>query len=354
MPTIDPIKSIEKMHQEGLHKVPYPVFLNCFNKLMEDPIRGKPAKPTDELEPFFRAACMALDMGVADSLGRAEDRQKEFFGRVLPLWKEALPQAKFQPYQDILNATIRKRLDKERREKEKGEAEERQKQREQESAAAAEQELHTEFAKLSKAALKEPGIEVEEKKQGTAATKPAAPASTPAQAAATPAAEAAPAATPIVVAPQRPAPQTTQELEAVLHAIREGRMPIQYSDLQSKRPLVCYAHEGRRFLVYLVKSANSHYLTVTFAEGLAGRPEAERNVINALGARGFTEVDPLIYEKQGDSSTLQVKLSRQSTGIALKQEAAFTQQTLAQTMRDMHDVMTAVLHALEGGGGDKA
>jgi len=339
MPLINPVQSIEKIYQEGRHKVPYPVFLKCLNKLLQDPAKGTPAQPADELEPYFRGVCQAIDVGVADSLGREKDRQKEFYERIYPVWKQKLSPEKLKQYEDILDATIRHQLDKERHEQEKLDAEIHQRQIEEDSIADAEQELHSQFAALSKAALAEEDAQAEEEEQQQQQQQQAAPSEAQAEAGAAPDQQpAAPSEGPA----EQAAPEA-MELDDLVEGIVQGQIPLTYSDPREKKPFVTFLYHGQEFVVHLVKSVHSFYLTVTCPVGLSQRPDAAPEVGRTLSDHGYSESEPLVYKKKAEATNLRLKLGKESAGVALKQDSPFTEQRMTQALLEMHADLTAVL-----------
>jgi len=326
MPIVDPVQTIAKIYQEGMHKVPYPIFLKCFNTLMEDPLKCKPKKPSEQLEPFFRAACQAIDLGVIDSLGRAEDRQKEFYDHVYPLWKQGLPAAKFQPYQDILDAKVRQHMEQQRHEQQKRAGETHMEEMDKESVAKVEEELHQQFAALSEVALEhemEEGPGIEEKAEAEAQAQAAEKAKKHKRA--------------VVM----------EELDELVEAIMEGQLPLNYADPKSKKPFVAYMYRGEKVVVHLLKSARAFYLTLTCEQGIEGRASAGPAINQLLSERGYTETEPLVYEKK-EGANVRLKLGRQTTGLALRHDTPFTEGTMAQAIQEMNTDLAEVLRELHG------
>jgi len=101
-PRLDPVGKVEEMYSEGTHEVSYLTFMNIFNDLLQDPMAVVPREPAEELVGKFRAACMALSMGVADTEGRAAERLEEFRAKVLPVWRESMTKEEFRKFEDIM------------------------------------------------------------------------------------------------------------------------------------------------------------------------------------------------------------------------------------------------------------
>ena len=157
----DPVASINQIFQEDSRRVPYPVFMRCFDALMKEPGGTEPEEPSADLKETFRAVCLAIDVGIADRQQRDEDRIEEFYEHIYPVWKEALPESEFQAYQQILDGQVGERMRQRRREEQKKCAEEARKRREKEMDPEFRGEAHARFEQLTAAAMKQLGEEEE-------------------------------------------------------------------------------------------------------------------------------------------------------------------------------------------------
>jgi len=313
---IDPVGAIAKMHREGTRKVPYPVFMTCFTKLLKDPGSVEPLPPSEELKQYFRAVCMALDLGIADPERREENRRREFFERIYPAWKAALPEAEFQTYQEILDGKLRERIERDRREQQQREAEEAQKRREELAAARSEEERRAMFQRLMRAALRE--TETEEEAVGAAATAVAGP------------------------TPER---RTVEELAT---AVARGELPIWYSDPASRKPYACYRYRNQTVVVQLVKTRHTYCLAVRYPKGYARRVGAGVIINKLMQERGYVERKPFSYFKEQYFFVTRIRFGSTSTNIVQQRRAEFTVHALAQALRAVHAELERILDALEG------
>jgi len=107
---LDAVAVVGEMYSTQPGPVPYLVFMQLFNELLSDPRAVTPMEPCEELQERFRAACMAVSMGVTDEEGRADERVQEFQSRILPIWREKLGPVDFRQYEDILRGmSLRRR-----------------------------------------------------------------------------------------------------------------------------------------------------------------------------------------------------------------------------------------------------
>lgn len=107
-PRTDPVGKVSEMYKEGESQVPYLTFMHIFNDLLEDPLRVVPRKPSEELKEKFRAACMAVGMGIVDPEGRAEQRVNEFKTRVVPVWLETMDERESRDTDALLRGVRRR------------------------------------------------------------------------------------------------------------------------------------------------------------------------------------------------------------------------------------------------------
>ncbi len=106
----DPIGKIQEIYREGDRKVPYALFMNVFNALLEDQMEIIPREPTEGLTERFRAACMAAHAGVSDPEGRGPERVREFLENVYPVWRRRLSEEEFAKFDEIVGGQMRERF----------------------------------------------------------------------------------------------------------------------------------------------------------------------------------------------------------------------------------------------------
>jgi len=311
----DPVGSITRMHREGFRKVPYPVFMTCFNKLVKDPSEVEPLPPSEELKEYFRAVCLALDAGIADPLGRGQDRRKEFQERIYPVWKQGLREAEFRVYQEILDGKLRERLDRERREQQQRDADEARKRREEPQAARSQDEKHALFERLTQAALKEAEAEEGGGEEITA----------------------------VVIGPA-PEHHSVEELAV---AISEGKIPIWYSPPEGKKAYAYYLYLKQKVAVQLVKTRHTHCVALRYPRGFAKRVGSGLIVKRLMEEGGYTERKPFSYFKEQYFFTLRLRIGTTSTNIVQQRHPEFTVQGLAQAVRALHAELVRIFNVLE-------
>jgi len=98
---IDPVAKVRELYEAG-YPVPYATFMRVFNELLEDPVKLVPREPEDSLTETFRAACMAVRVGILDPENRGDERIREFRQRVYPVWKAKLPAERFKEYDELM------------------------------------------------------------------------------------------------------------------------------------------------------------------------------------------------------------------------------------------------------------
>jgi hypothetical protein len=107
---VDPIGKIQEIYREGHREVPYALFMNVFNALLEDQTEIIPREPSEELAEKFRAACMAAHAGVSDPEGRGPERVREFLEHVYPVWQDRLTDEQFAKFEEIVGGQLKERF----------------------------------------------------------------------------------------------------------------------------------------------------------------------------------------------------------------------------------------------------
>ncbi|MEF8788463.1 MAG: hypothetical protein V5A84_05290 [Planctomycetota bacterium] len=98
-------ETIKAAYEEARGAVPYATFMKCFNALLDDPAEMEPKQPEEDLYPYFEAVCMAFDLGIRDEQDRGDDRRKEFFDHIYPVWREQVPAGRFHHMDQILEGS---------------------------------------------------------------------------------------------------------------------------------------------------------------------------------------------------------------------------------------------------------
>ena len=338
---VDPVGAMSRAFRDGTKEAPYPLLMNCLNRLLKDPINVVPLPPSEDLKQFFRAVCMAVDLGIADPQGRGEDRKREFLDHVYPVWKEALSEAEFQPFQEIVDGKVRQRIDQEKKQKQESSEPTPRPVRQARVSEESEAARHQKFARLMEQALREVGDE-EEAEEAAAQGSRHAPAPEPAAPEITPAA--AQAKTP--TAPLE-LPLHADTSEELANTISSGDAPLRYSSPKERTFYAQYYLRGEQVTVQLVKSVSARYCVVVYPHGYAQRTGAGVVARNQLAEMGYTERKPLSYEKTVDHRHSRVKLTSTTTSVARRREAEFTPNSLAQTVRWLDGELLRVIHRLE-------
>ena len=344
-PMVDPVSSINKMYQEAGRKVPYPVFMNCFDKLLKSPPKLDPAPPSSDLKPYFHALCQAVDMGVADP--RGNDRAREFREKVLPAWKASLPPAEFAEFQQILDGTARKKMAEDKRAQERRAAEESDKRFEEEIKKMGKEDMHAQFSRLAEQAMADEDA-AEEAEKSAAEGGPdsaAAGAAAPTDAAAPPAAGAEAAAG----AAKPAAVPLLNNVEALVNAFAEKKIPIRYSSMEDKKPYVQYMLGQDKITLQIVKTPNSYYLVLNSPRGYADKPDAAEKMTDLAAQMGYRETQPLTYEVVRGDHAFKLKLGRKSTYIACKRKSEFAPEFVVKALHELHADLAAIVLKFEGG-----
>ncbi|MFP4176009.1 MAG: hypothetical protein ACOCR1_00890 [Planctomycetota bacterium] len=151
-PLDDPVETIQELYEDPRREIPYPIFMRCFDQLLNDPPSPDPAPPTEDLKQYFRAVCMALDLGIADQQERDKDRREEFDEYILPVWEDFLPENSMQACREILDGTVRERMEKIRRQEEMEQGR-KKREEEEETLSEATREQESRFALAMEKAL---------------------------------------------------------------------------------------------------------------------------------------------------------------------------------------------------------
>jgi len=305
--------------------------MNCFNRLLKSPPSLEPNPPSEDLKEHFRAVCMAIDMDISDPGGREEARKEEFYKHIYPVWKEALPEAEFQRYQDILDGTTRKRATQEKEERRRLEAEEAEKRREEAAAKAAQEDEGMGLAALSQAALEAEEAMDAGPRRRLRRRAPRPPAT----------------GGPGVLEEGVPAP-VLDSIDELIDAVAEGELRVEYSRRSARRPFAHYRFRDENVSVQLVRTSNSYYLLVSYPLGFSELPGAAEVVNAVMTSMEYEQTGPFAYEKKQGELAFRVSLGAHSTNLAEKRLFPFTPTTLGRAIEQMNDDMVTIIARIEG------
>ncbi len=321
----DPVASIRKIYNEEIRAIPYPVFMRCFDKLLVNPPEPKPTAPSEDLKKYFKTVCMAVERGVSDTERRGEDRIREFYDHVYPVWKDSLSEDEFKGYQDILDGKVRE--EKKRRERQMQESfDEFQEVRKKRDPGAS----HLRFEKAMQDALRE-----EERREGRQEPN------------------------------DRPSEKTTPEEQGELErkggdgekmevpamdsakqlseAILSGKVPIRYTEPENKNPLAAYYSGDKYVTLRLVRTRRSYYLYLNCSGGYSQREDAQQRVLAITSQLGYEEKDDFRYNMQGKNYTFKLKIGEKSTHLACRTETPLSREAFAKAF----DQLNAHLEKIE-------
>jgi len=310
----DPEEVVRNIYLEGMSYVPYPTFMRCFNKLLEDPSTVKPREPSEELYRTFEAVCMGISAGIRDEMNRGEERKKEFYEKIYPVWGRKLSSAQAQRCQMILDGTLKE-----------GEAAE-QKEKEQQFKKAEE---------ALSAAIRDAEVKTKFKRGGPAAEEP--------QVMEGKAEQEAPPAEEETPSPGPPASPVYPNLYAFMESIESGALHIRYGTKGDKVPFATYMMKGKKVTVKLIHAGTSYYLILTYASRhQAGDPLARRLGM-CMEKRGFTAKSDYAYYKQHRGHVYMVTLGKGVVSVALKCPEPFKPPSLARAVGVLHKLLQAIV-----------
>ncbi len=330
MQLVDPTASVSKMFRDGNRLVPYPLLMACLNRLLKDPSALAPHPPSEDLRPLFRAACMAVDLGVADPLERDEERKKEFFEHIYPVWRQSMSAEEFQPYQDILDGKTRQRMEQQREEEGRRRAEEAQEALEKAAEEAAKPRQRLRFVDLTQAAL-EADEEVQEVADVGISPRPTRPA-------------------------RRRGPELIVEdltatlmdsVEDLADTLAAGELPIEYCDRRTRRPYARYRFGDENVTVQLLKTGHAYYLLLSYPRGFAELPGAPEAVQAVMVEMGYQQAGPFSFERVQSEFTFKVSVGAHSTNVVQKRGFPFTAAALGRAVEQLHADLVRILTSIK-------
>lgn len=364
---IDAIGMIKRIYMSGQGGIPYASFLMCFNALLEPgtPVRPKPPGP--ELRERFEACCMAMNIGIEDSLGREKDREREFTEIVWPVWEKAFPKADVDRFHKLVTGKHRTEYQAEQaqymedlQDRRKSDAASLEVEMREEAAAALEKKRvfedlrrlamargetpeESEFApspgthavhhEESKAVAWAPSgkqTEGDELKLDAPRTEaPATATSAPAQAPA----ETAPART---EPSELPPPRVFDTVAHFIEAVEKQELPIVFTPNRRAAPYIYFRWHGHIVEVKLNESPGGFYVIFAFPAGHRHDPQIESRVESIMAELGYRRAGPGLYEKSRGPSKYKFKLEDKLVRIAFKRATPFTRETLIGAVNDVN------------------
>lgn len=323
MGKIDPIKVINTIYFEETRSVPYPIFMNCFDRLLQNPPDLQPAEPSEDLEPWFRAVCLALDRGIADPERRGEDRKQEFYEHIYPVWKEALGKSGFQPYQEILDGKVHERMARrERQQSEDDQPGARQGFSPEQRHARFESALHDALAASSR---------MDAREEARIPTEPAKKAESE-----KPQGKSAGGKIPVA-----------KNIEALIAAIEKKIIPIKYNDIDNRRPCARYYLGSTQVSVKFIRTGNSYYCTLLYPRGISDRDAVEDALLAVTSRMGYAEKESYTYvNNKKDNYKVRIKIGQRSIYIASGRPEEFTMELLLDALRTMHNDLVRLVNEL--------
>ncbi len=336
----NPVKSIEKIYNEELREVPYPLFMRCFDRLFLAPPKPDPAEPSPELKDDFRAVCMAAERGIADPEGRGKDRIKEFYEYVYPVWREKINEADFKEFQDILDGEALKQYRQDQTAKKAASEEGLLTSIEdiyecgggEESA----EDMHSRFEKAMQAALKaeeakgDQQVKSDEQKEDTGVSQM--------QQGETP--ESSDDSEDDVV--------VLQSSNDLIQAVTSGKIELKYTDMQHKTPFASYYFQDKRVVVRLVKSEHAYYLYITYPVGFINRDDADQKILSVTSRLSYSEQKDFEYKLQGRHYALKLKFGPKATHLACRTEAALRPKTFVKALAELDKHLSKIVEVFQG------
>jgi len=275
---VDPIGKIQQIYMAGDREVPYTTFMNVFNELLVDKVKVIPKEPAEELAETFRAVCMAANVGVTDPESRGERRLEEFYEKVLPVWKETLTGEEWEKYDRILAGRLRREA--------RGEQEK--------------EEIPTGPSGKEAEVLARLGLLGRE--------RPAATAGQPAGAQA----EGEP-----VQAPEgEPLPEVFPTVDALVAAMKEGRLELQYTTREESEEFARYRLGKREVSVMLARADDKVYAVLKTPVGYEDRPGAGESLEDAALAMRYAHVRGHAYMREDEDLIYTLRVGPHAINMA--------------------------------------
>jgi len=310
---VDPIGKIKQLYMEG-RPVPYLTFMHVFNALLADPVGVKPKEPGDWIAEPFRAACMACNVGVFDTEGRAEERVEEFRTKVYPYWKSKLSPAEFRRYESIYSGKAREEVT-----------------------------LGVTIGKVSNPkanALLERLKLVKADDSGTVRITPGKQTRA-----------AAGAVGGAAEGEGKPAAPTFADVDEMCRAMHSGELKVEFAPMTVKQEFARYrlgdVTVGVRLVWGKQKDRKNHAL-LTAAFGYAGIADADARLDKAAAEMGYTKRAAHSYVRWDDDFGYTLKVGPNMTNIACSAVAAGAIENALLRIRKIHRDLAELIERLQG------
>ncbi len=335
----DPATTIIRIYNKEMRQIPYPAFLKCFDKLCAAPPDPEPAPPADDLKTYFKAVCMSIERGISDTMGRGEDRVKEFYKHIYPVWKKSLPEEKFREYQDILDGNTQRML--QQREKELHDAFIRSSE-EIERGESSPGNSHLRFEKALHDALKEEDLR--EKRQ-EAGEKTAESESENVK----------------TKGMDAEAKKTTQQNESesesqkipvlssanhLCEKVRAGKLQLHYTGPGEKAILAAYRLDDVIVKVRMVQTAGAYYLYLSFPKSFVEHKNAEQYLLSMTSRLGYVEKGKFEYQKDEREYLLRLKFGKKNTALACRSEKKLSPEAFQKALRELDSHLKIIANEL--------
>jgi len=348
----DAMGKIQQYYLDGSRPVPYLTFMHVFNDLLEDPTAVIPKEPSEELKEKFRAACMAVNVGVFDTEGRGDDRVREFKEKVLPVWQQKLPAEEFAKYQDIIDGGMRAKFRKEK------------------TPASAETITESATSKTSDL-LRRLGITPEPQEGAASETISTAEAETvpelePEVAAPTEPADLAEAAEDVFelespeafaleepeelevgVPPEETIPEVFESIDALVQAVRSGLLPTDFRPLQDMTAHSRYRLGEREVTIRLVEGNTRNYVIGAVECGYQQIPNAEDVLDDIATEMGYRKSDEFTYRRREGDFLLRFRVLPERVDMPVGYPKGGGPDILVQQIQKVHRDLGELLERLE-------
>jgi hypothetical protein len=294
---IDHIGKIQQLYNDR-RPVAYLTFMHVFNELLADPAKVSPRYPTETLKETFRAACMAVSVGVTDTEGRAEQRMREFRQNVCPAWKAFLPADEFARYEQML--------------REQGEGA---------PGMAAKVPVVTAPTARTNALFQR--LRIMDTGREEARAEAAAPAAVG-------------------------QPRTFASVDEVCAQLLDGRLKAEYVPRGTKAEFGRYRLGDVSVAVTLADGDGRKYAVLMAEAGYASLPGAEERLDDATAEMGFVRQAPYAYLRQDDRFVCTLKVGPQKITVACSMDEPDVARCAAQTIQRAHMDLGELLERLRG------
>ncbi len=322
----DPVRTITNIYEREIREVPYPLFMRCFDRLVADFPDPTPAAPSAALKKYFRAVCMAVQRGIADTEGRGEDRTREFLEKICPVWEKSLPKPEFAEFRKILQGGM-KRAESRSGDNAAGERPEAGARDGEQCRALYADRVHRRFERAFQDALREQEHEGGEgiadgPEEHAGSDAPGYASDTPSEAIEVPVFE-----------------SETQLYDAVL----TGKKRVNYTDAREKKSFAAYMLGNKIVQVRLLRTPRSFYLDLAYPEGFTETDDADRWIIAVTSRLGYSEVGDMEYRLEGRNFNFSLKFGARSTHLACRTDKELSARAFAKALRELDNHLNTII-----------